>query len=139
MLAYDSDTAVPGDHDDFMGESVTDASGNYTIMYEGGDWDPDVPFSNSYRPDIYVKLKVRSSTSGEWVKIWQSGVHSNHVMRNPLDISAKVTLAGVEKKMIAFAPERFGFDFPNDFQVTLPPMERTRAHSAAGPRESGRG
>lgn len=123
VIARDSDTAVPGDKDDFMGQTLTASDGSFTIRYEGGNWDPKIPYSNSYRPDIYLKAKVRSAASGEWVKVWQSKIYSNWKQKDPLEINAEIPRAARASKVIAnFDPERFGFDFANSFQVSTSDM-----------------
>lgn len=90
VKAFDHDTLSP---DDLMGTSFTDRNGRYEIDYEGGHWDTAPHQTTRWRPDIYVKISMRVDgyCSGgewdpnrEWIHMGDSGVTSNHPLREDL-------------------------------------------------------
>lgn len=52
VQAWDSDT----NEDDYMGGTLTDSDGRYSIEYESGHWDPAPHRNPVWRPDIYIKV-----------------------------------------------------------------------------------
>ncbi len=119
VSAWDSDTDFPGDNDDFMGDTISGANGCFQITYKGGEWDTRLPGSTSFRPDIYLKVKIRSVFTQKWVKVWQSKVYSNWIQANPLNISETITIAEPESRTIGgFDPQKHGFRFANSFMLT---------------------
>ena len=85
VRAYDHDDLVVGLNEahDFMGESRTNASGRFEMLYEHKDWDTKVPGSTSWRPDIFVE--VLGTVRDHMIKIGQSQTYSNHPLHENLD------------------------------------------------------
>ena len=86
--AYDSDTWP--DEDDHMGCGYTNNNGEYAIQYASGHWDPAPHNITSWRPDIYIK--VRMCTQGGWVTVGESSVRNNRPHRHDTTINLSVNV-----------------------------------------------
>jgi hypothetical protein len=104
------------DADDRMGVTYTDANGNYKFRYPGG-WDPRIPGSTSFRPDIYITVSIKNSM-GRWCQLKKSRTYKNHKLRKDKKIDLKITIAPKQKKRVPFDISKFAFKFPNAFNIS---------------------
>src|SRR4051812_43317998 len=104
--------------DDFMGDAITDANGNYTINYDGGHWDPAPHNITTWRPDIYVVAQARNHVGG-WSSVDKSGVSKDHRLDDDLRKNMQLSVGRPEEKHTAFNAAVHGFHFINNF--TIPP------------------
>lgn len=114
VQAWDDDFP---DGNDFMGETQTDAQGNYIIHYEGGHWDPAPDAITIWRPDIFIAVQAQTA-SGQWAQLAKSKVHANHKLRDDLKINLSVQTLPVERARTTFQPQAHGFKFDNVFEVS---------------------
>ncbi len=86
--AYDEDN----NEDQHMGTAITDTQGKYSIgPYTGKDWDLDIYFNNSWRPDIYIK--INQTIDGRQVTVGKSTTHEDH--RQAQDLTIDFQLKGI--------------------------------------------
>lgn len=85
VQAFDSDSP---DKDDFMGSSLTNSRGEYTIRYPKKKWDS----GSKWRPDILLKFFRTLGNSGAppYKLATQTGVRSDHPVRTDLKIDVTV-------------------------------------------------
>ena len=113
VRAWDEDWP---DGDDFMGQSITGASGGYQISYQHAHWDRAIGGLPSWRPDIYTTVDIKNA-KGDWVHIAKSQVFRDHNLDNDLVINFEVSLRPLVSVRTAFDPMKDGFHFNNLFIV----------------------
>jgi hypothetical protein len=116
IQAYDDDDWSP--NDDYMGQSYTDLNGKYKIDYKNKKWDTDIYVSESWRPDIYIKILIKNYRN-KWVKMWKSDVKSDHKMSIDLFINKTLTIENEKIKNTDFNPQVHGFKFHNQFSGSV--------------------
>jgi hypothetical protein len=93
--AWDEDAGA----DDKMGGPVaTNSTGRYELSYRAGKWDPDVPGTTWWRPDIYIRVKARGGycddstwvASDGWHEIKRSSATEDH--RVAQDLTKNLTI-----------------------------------------------
>ena len=126
VRAWDSDD----DKNDFMGQTYTDANGNYSIPYSSGHWDPWPHNIVKWRPDIFIKVLVYAD--GHWIKTAQSPVTNNHPHRYDLTINLSVPSNTTRQKFTKFKPIFHGLPFPNQSRVVCGLPSCKGEHSALG-------
>jgi hypothetical protein len=115
VQAWDDDYP---DADDFMGEAITDANGNYEIRYSDGHWDPSIsPRATTWRPDIYITVAIKNA-GDQWVLMKKSSVHSDHKLEDDLQIDLDVEIEQPMVKTPTFQPQKHGFHFVNSFTIS---------------------
>ena len=112
VKAWDDDSSSDND---FMGQSYTDANGNYRIIYRGGHWDPYPHRVTKWRPDIFVKVLVNAD--GYWIKTAKSPVHSDHKLANDLTINLTVPKNQTIRRFTRFKPMYHANPFINRSHV----------------------
>lgn len=90
VRAFDQDGATEGDDDRMGQDAITDASGRYSIgPYDDKHWDTKVAGSNSWRPDIFVR--VYQPGDGRWIFVKKSATAADHRMKETLTIDVRLT------------------------------------------------
>ena len=102
--------------DDFMGEDLTDAKGQYEIAYSDGHWDSSIGDLNASRPDIYITVSIKNS-SGKWIRLGKSQVFKDHDLGIDLPIDLIVDIHQPVSKKLGFLPKQHGFHFINNFTL----------------------
>src|SRR5690348_15394199 len=96
----------PGDPHDWMGEAITDASGNYRIDYglpnkwpeAPAKWDRSSgwPGDNRWRPDIFIEAYIPTESFWEPTRNgpynWRLGGYSGIVVDQPPEIDCPISL-----------------------------------------------
>jgi hypothetical protein len=103
------------DDDDFMGATVTDSNGRYEFRYPGG-WDPRIPGSTSFRPDLYAKVYIKNGM-GRWCEVGKSKTFANHKLKNDKKIDFQIKIEPRQTARLPFDFGKHAFMFPNQFQV----------------------
>lgn len=85
VSAYDSDSLS---RDDLLGVAVTNSLGEYRIEYARKHWDPAPHASGLWRPDIYIRV----SKDGYIIDDPKSSTHSNHRLREDLQIDKQISI-----------------------------------------------
>lgn len=110
VRAYDDDGQGDLNKNDKIGQTTTDANGNYTIPIESKHWDTDSLVSESWRPDVFITV-LRNM--GEWVKVGQSKVFDNKKHRESLRIDLSIPVDRWVSKATQFRPDTNGWRFDN--------------------------
>lgn len=134
VKAWDDDT---GSDDDELGRDTTNASGRYKIRYEDKGWDgPATDVTTSWRPDVYVTVEKKKSGGG-WHRVGQSGVHSDHKLRDDIEIDLKVVPEGqcpVPAKFSTTGTWK-GCDCPDSTHKRMLDLVKSKARCAKGESE----
>jgi hypothetical protein len=111
VVAMDSDAGGNINKDDKLGQANTNAQGNYNINYAGKSWDPKVPGSTAWRPDIYIN--VFRNVGGMWAHVAKSSVHKDWKLAQDLTINMTIPADQWQERLTRFNPANHGWPFPN--------------------------
>lgn len=110
VRAFDHDGMGDLDKNDFIGDSITNAKGEYSIQIEAKHWDPAPHNVTTWRPDVFITV-LRNV--GVWVKVDHSKTHDNKPHRTSLRIDRQIPADRWVEKITTFLPATHGWRFAN--------------------------
>ncbi len=110
VRAFDHDGTGDLDKNDFIGETTTDAQGDYSIRIEAKHWDPAPHNITTWRPDVFITV-LRNV--GVWVKVGQSKTYNDKPHRESLRIDLQIPADRWVEKSTAFKTATHGWRFAN--------------------------